>query len=102
MTVCEIFFKLKFSKYMLNISRSNFFGKFVLIVKAKKNQALKPYCPNVYHEIRATTFYQKIVKNRLLELLPYFLKVFCQMIFPRVMCKRQTQEGEKELEKLSS
>ena len=32
MTVCEIFFKLKFSKFIQNIRTQNVFGKFLLIV----------------------------------------------------------------------
>ena len=37
-------FKLKFSEYMLNISRSNVFGKFVLIVAAKNLEIVNVHC----------------------------------------------------------
>ena len=33
MTVCEIFFKLKFSKFIINIRTLDVFGKFLLIVQ---------------------------------------------------------------------
>ena len=33
MTVCEIYFKLKFSKFILNIKTLIVFGKFLLIVQ---------------------------------------------------------------------
>ena len=35
MTVCQIFFKLKFSKFIQNFRTLNVFGKFLLIVKSR-------------------------------------------------------------------
>ena len=37
LTVCEIFFKLKFSKFIQNIRTLECFGKFLLIVPPSKN-----------------------------------------------------------------
>ena len=34
MTVCEIFFKVKFGRYIQNFSTLDVFGKFILIVRS--------------------------------------------------------------------